>query len=63
MIGVLVLGILNIIFGCIIVTLGSYYQADSHEQVLSEIAHPIVYRLIDFSLVFSSFVMGFNMVA
>lgn len=63
LIGVLVLGILNIIFGRIIVTLGSYYQADSHEQVLSKIAHPIVYRLIDFALVFSSFVMGFVMVA
>lgn len=61
--GVAVLGILNIIFGRIIVTLGSHYQSNNHQEVLEQIAHPIIQRIIDVTLVVSCFVVGFVMVA
>lgn len=61
--GVVLMGILNIIFGRIIVTLGCYYQSDNHQDVLSRIAHPVANRIIDLTLIISSFVMGFVMVA
>lgn len=38
LIGVIVLGILNAIFGRIIVTLGSYYRSNDHSEVLSKIS-------------------------
>ena len=34
MIGVIILGILNIVFGRIIIALGSYFQANNHQEVL-----------------------------
>lgn len=61
--GVALLGILNIIFGKIMVTMGCYYRADNHEEVFSEITHPIVTRALDIVLVIGSFVMGFVMIA
>ncbi|SFT41623.1 Uncharacterized membrane protein YkvI [Selenomonas sp. GACV-9] len=61
--GVVVLGLLNIIFGRIIVTLGSHYQSNNHQEVLAQIAHPIIQRIIDVTLVLSCFVVGFVMVA
>lgn len=57
------MGILNIIFGKIMVTMGCYYRADNHEEVFSEITHPIVTRALDIGLVIGSFVMGFVMIA
>lgn len=61
--GVVLLGILNIIFGKIMVTLGCYYRADNHEEVFSRITHPIITRILDLVLLVGSFVMGFVMVA
>lgn len=61
--GVAALALLNILFGRIIVTLGCYYQADNHEQVLSRVAHPLTGHIIDLALVAGSYVMGFVMVA
>ncbi len=63
LIGVILLGILNIIFGRIMVTLGCYYRSDNHEAVFSEITHPIMTRIIDIVLAVGSFSMGFVMVA
>ncbi len=60
---VLALGILNIIFGRIILTLGCYYQPESHRDVLNEIAHPVINRIIDLTLIASGFIIGFVMVA
>lgn len=62
-IGVVLLAVMNIIFGRIMVTLGCHYQSENHQDVLSEIAGPITNRLIDITLVIGSFVMGFVMVA
>ncbi|MBM7000542.1 hypothetical protein I3I95_10535 [bacterium] len=61
--GVVAMGVLNVVFGRIMVTLGSYYQAESHEQVFSEITRPVIGRVIDVILVVASFVMGFVMIA
>ncbi len=61
--GVVLLGVLNVIFGRIMLTLGSYYQSNDHQDVLEKIAHPFANRLIDLTLVLSAFVMGFVMVA
>ncbi len=63
LLGVALLGILNIIFGRIMVTLGCYYRSDNHEEVFSEIAHPIMTRILDVVLAVGSFAMGFVMVA
>lgn len=63
LVGVAVLGILNIVFGRIIVTLGSHYQSNNHQEVLEQIAHPVIQRIIDVTLVVSCFVVGFVMVA
>ena len=61
--GVVLLGVLNIIFGRIIVTLGSHYQSSNHQDVLEQITHPVINRIIDITLVISCFVVGFVMVA
>ena len=63
LIGVVVLGILNMIFGKIILTLGSYYQADNHQEVFGEITTPILNKIIDWTLIISNFVIGFVMLA
>ncbi|TYZ24609.1 YkvI family membrane protein [Selenomonas ruminis] len=63
LVGVVVLGLLNIVFGCIIVTLGSHYQSNNHQEVLEQIAHPVIQRIIDIALVVSCFAVGFVMVA
>lgn len=62
-IGVIVLGILNAIFGRIIVTLGSYYRSNDHSEVLSKIAHPFTNRVLDIALIISCYVIGFVMIA
>ncbi|SDO92244.1 YkvI family membrane protein [Selenomonas ruminantium] len=63
LLGVALLGVLNIIFGRIIVTLGSHYQSSNHQEVLEQIAHPVINRIIDVTLILSCFVVGFVMVA
>ncbi|SFG54145.1 YkvI family membrane protein [Oribacterium sp. WCC10] len=63
LLGVVLLGVLNVIFGKIMVTLGCYYRADNHEEVFSQITNPLFTRILDIVLVVGSFVMGFVMVA
>ncbi|MDT3843677.1 MAG: hypothetical protein LIV11_03760 [Bacillota bacterium] len=63
LIGVMLLGLLNIVFGRIMVTLGCYYRSDNHEAVFSEISHPVVTRMLDLVLAVGGFCMGFVMVA
>ncbi len=63
LLGVVLLAVLNVVFAKIILTLGSYYQADNHSEVLEQITHPKIHRFIDVVIVFSSFVMGFVMIA
>ncbi len=63
LLGALLLGLLNVLFGKIIITLGSYYQSSNHKEVFEHIATPILNRIIDLTLIISSFVMGFVMIA
>ena len=63
LIGVLVLGVLNMVFGKIILTLGSYCQANNHQEVFGEITTPILNKIIDWTLIISNFVIGFVMLA
>lgn len=63
LIGVLLLGLLNAVFGKIMLTLGCYYRADNHEEVFAQISHPIITRILDFVLIAGSFIMGFVMIA
>ncbi len=60
---VAVLGLLNIIFGGIILTLGCYFKSNNHQDVLNQITHPFISKLIDWTLVISGFIIGFVMIA
>lgn len=63
MVGIVFLGIMNILFGRIIVTLGCYYQSNNHQDVLEQISNPLTNRFIDYSLILSNFIIGFVMIA
>lgn len=63
LLGVALLGLLNALFGKIMVTFGCYYREDSYEGIFSRIAHPIITRALDYVLIAGNFVMGFVMVA
>lgn len=45
--GILLFCVLNVIFGKIIVTLGSYFRSNSHSEVLGAVAGPVTNRIID----------------
>lgn len=63
LIGVIVLGVLHVGFGCLMIALGSYYQSDDHSVVLAEISHPVIYRILDIALIITCFIFGFVMTA
>jgi len=62
-IGTIVLGIISVVFGKIIITLGSYFRSNDHSEVLSQIAGPITNKILDIALIVSCFVVGFVMIA
>ena len=63
LIGVVALGMLNVIFGSIALQLGSYYRSSNHDEVFERITRPALRRIIDVVLVLSAFTMGFVMLA
>ena len=63
LIGIAVLGVLNVVFGVVALQLGSYYRSGHHDEVFERIAPPLVRRIIDVVLVFSGFAMGFVMLS
>lgn len=63
MLGVVFMGALNIFFGRVMVTLGSYYRSENHQDVFNEITHPTLNKVIDATLIIADFVMGFVMLA
>ena len=63
LIGAAVLGVLNIIFGKIILSLGSCFGAQSHQEVFSHITSPWITRIIDAILIAANFIIGFVMIA
>ena len=62
-IGTIVLGIISVVFGKIIITLGSYFRSNDHSEVLSQIAGPITNKILDIALIVSCFVVGLVMIA
>ncbi|UNU72503.1 hypothetical protein LU293_05105 [Moraxella nasovis] len=44
-------------------TFGSYYQAQDHSEVLDNIASSLLGKLLDWSLIFTCFVIGFIMIS
>lgn len=62
-IGVIVTALLFMIFGKWIISLGSFYRAENHMDVLSEISHPLISKILDWTLTFACFVMSFVMIA
>ena len=63
LIGIAVLGVLNVVFGVVALQLGSYYRSGHHDEVFERITHPALRRVIDVVLVFSGFAMGFVMLS
>jgi len=63
LIGIVALGVLNVIFGVVALQLGSYLRSDNHDEVFERITHPVLRRVIDVVLIFSAFTMGFVMLA
>lgn len=63
LIGVAIVGILHMIFGRIILSLGSYFLASDHSEVLDKITHPWVVRFLDLGLILTCFILGFVMIA
>lgn len=61
--GVIALAVLNIIFGKIIITTGCYFHTNNHEEILSQIAHPITKKILDITLIIAGFVIGMVMIA
>ena len=61
--GAVILGILNAVFGKIIITFGSYFRSNDHFEVLSQIAGSITNKILDISLIICCFVVGFVMIA
>ena len=63
LIGIVALGVLNVIFGVVALQRGSYFRSDNHDEVFERITHPVLRRVIDVVLIFSAFTMGFVMLA
>lgn len=62
-IGAVAAAILFGITGLIALQLGSYYFANEHMEVLDEIAHPWLAKLLDASISFTCLCIGFVMIA
>ncbi|TDQ59783.1 putative membrane protein YkvI [Mesocricetibacter intestinalis] len=63
LVGVAIVAVLHMLFGRIVLALGSYYRAGEHSEVLGQITTPLVNKFLDASLIVSGFVLGFVMIA
>lgn len=63
LIAVVVTGLLHVVFGYIILSMGSYFLASKHSEVLEQMTHPIIVKLLDIALMITCFVIGFVMIA
>ena len=62
-VGAVLSGVVMAVGGMVIVQLGSYFLAENHYKVFRNVAHPVVFRFLDWSATFTLFVMGFIMLA
>ena len=60
---VVIIAGLYMVFGKMILSLGSYYRAQNHSDVLSQVLHPVISHILDYSMMLSCFVLSFVMVA
>lgn len=63
LVAVVVTGLLHVAFGYIILSMGSHYLATKHSEVLEQMTHPIIVKLLDIALMITCFVIGFVMIA
>lgn len=63
LVAISIVGILHILFGGILLQLGSHFLAKDHSQVFSEITSDIIGKFMDISLIFTCFSIGFVMIA
>ncbi|WP_103981386.1 YkvI family membrane protein [Helcococcus massiliensis] len=63
LIAVTVTGLLHVAFGYILLSMSSYFLASEHSEVLEQMTHPIVVKLLDIALTITCFVIGFVMIA
>lgn len=63
LIGIGILAILHILFGGILLQLGSMYLATDHSDVFDQITNKYIAKFMDLGLIFTCFVMGFVMIA
>ena len=61
--GAVFVAIFMAIGGMVILQLGSYYQANEHTAVLDEVAHPVLAKVLDWSVMLTIFSIGFVMFA
>ncbi|VEH06909.1 YkvI family membrane protein [Corynebacterium kutscheri] len=61
--GMLLAGSIMAVAGTVFLQLGSYFQASEHNVVFSSVAHPVVSKFLDFSVVVTLFSIGFVMLA
>lgn len=61
--GVVIIAGLYMVFGKMILSLGSYYRAQNHSDVLRQVSHPVISHILDYSMMLSCFVLSFVMVA
>ena len=63
LIAVVLVGILHALFGVMVLSMGSFFLAKEHSEVLDEITHPIIVKILDWGLIITCFVLGFVMIA
>lgn len=63
MVSMIVVAILHIIIGGVLLILGSHYLATDHSEVFDEITNKFISKFMDYSLIFTCFVIGFVMIA
>lgn len=63
LLGVGIVGILHVLFGGILLQLGSHFLASDHAEVFSEITSDIIGKFMDIALIFTCFTIGFVMIA
>ena len=61
--GISLVGILHMVIGGILLILGSHYLATDDSDVFDEITNKFISKFMDFSLIFTCFVVGFVMLA
>lgn len=61
--GAVIAGIIMAIAGSVILQLGSYFLAREHKFVFGNVTHPVVSKILDYSVTFTMFAVGIVMIA